>query len=286
MKPVCEVLILSSVTFFHATIAIADGWEWIALHTAALAYDSTLRFQIYFYIKIFFSFVNFLNVIVSGLNWTNYRGAIESLECSDRELLKLQTPVDNQKEARGNLKLLVLGTTVAFIYIAVAAFNARSRDLHRSVIMLFLRVTLKYILWSMFGIYAIAVQGAILTRYTTLNQGLRLYFLGSGDGSAHLGASGKERVLLALATIHDRLRIAYRLHSASISIQLLLYFGPFILNLINIIYFIYCVVQNTVTISHYMVLEIYMICYSIMYQVLLVNNATRATHQVSGLGVK
>lgn len=252
------------------------------MYDATMAYDYSLRYQIYFYIKIFFSLVNLLDVVVSELNWTNYRGVIESLECSDRELLKLQIPVDHQKESRRNLKLLLVGNSVALLYVAAAAINSRSRDKERSLMILLLRFTSKYILWSMFSIYAIAVQGAILTRYRAVNKGLRMYFLDRRGGFAHLETSDKECVLLALATIHDRLRLAYQLHSASISIQLLGYFSPFILNLINILYYIYCVVQNTAKITQFILQETYLNCYSTMYQVLLVNNATSATHQVSG----
>lgn len=215
LKPVCELLIVSIVALFHSTINIVDmvGWVLVQVQTMDQS-NQDIGQLIYLIIKLLYSGVNLLAVLVSVVKRRDYRRTIESLECCDRQLMKLRLPLDYRGETQRNVTLLLVSNVIVLVYITICSFVYHGLQPQKSVAMSFLRFFFKYIFMELLSLYAIMVQGAILTRFQAVNQGLRQYFIHGTSPEAE-----GQVVLLSLASIHDQLTVVYKTHSSCIAIQ-------------------------------------------------------------------
>lgn len=213
IKKSCELIIIYLIALLNFGVDFKDTFEWTSKSIKGLL-EKRLISIIQFTIKLLFSIANLLSVIVCVGKRKEFRAVIQHLERVDRKLLQLNMKVNHRREWKINLIAFTISQILFGVYLAVVAQTLHYPRNISNLIYLFIRLELKYTFMEMITLYTVFIQRSILVRFQAVNQGLVKYFI-----SENILEMEEENILFQLATIHDLLATAYRLHFNSLSLQ-------------------------------------------------------------------
>lgn len=274
-----ETLIVFSVAVTHLMIGFFDIRDWVP-HLTSMSFKRAPIHFIFVIIKLSLSTVNMLVIVVNLCRRENFRQTLKCLEECDGMLMSLGITVDFKREKRSLTLLVIPCMTIVLLYVTAASFSYQTLNARISLI-LFIRFFFKYVYSGLFSVYGIVIQSVIYWRFLAVNRALRMNCIYKDcDQQTEDQHNKRVKYILTLSQIHCKLGDAYSSHSMSLAVQLLAYFGPYILNIIYVCYVSYCVILDTETISLNVDAEILYVSYSTMFYFLLVHAETRTTEQV------